>query len=49
MRSRARGRRGESGAPLPISVFVLASVLKDRSDKLLKEARGLDDVVKVIF
>lgn len=46
-RSRARAR-GEPSAPLPISVFVLASVLKDRSDKLLKEARGLDDVVKIL-
>lgn len=34
-------------APLPISVFLVASVLKDKSDKLLTEARGLDDVVKV--
>ncbi|KAD3066995.1 hypothetical protein E3N88_34875 [Mikania micrantha] len=39
--------RPESGTPLPISVFVVASVLKDRSEKLLREARGLDDVVKV--
>lgn len=36
-----------SEAPLPISVFLVASVLKDKSDKLLTEARGLDDVVKV--
>lgn len=41
------GSRSGSGAPLPISVFVVASVLKDRNDKLLREARGLDDVVKV--
>lgn len=34
-------------APLPISVFLVAGVLKDRSTKLLTEARGLDDVVKV--
>lgn len=33
--------------PLPISVFLVASVLKERSSKLLTEARGLDDVVKV--
>lgn len=33
--------------PLPISVFLVASVLKDKSTKLLTEARGLDDVVKV--
>ncbi|XVE80316.1 hypothetical protein DITRI_Ditri14bG0129900 [Diplodiscus trichospermus] len=36
-----------SDAPLPISVFLVASVLKDKSSKLLQEARGLDDVVKV--
>lgn len=34
-------------APLPISIFLVASVLKDKSSKLLQEARGLDDVVKV--
>jgi hypothetical protein len=33
--------------PLPISVFLVASVLKDKSAKLLTEARGIDDVVKV--
>ncbi|KAG5120160.1 hypothetical protein JHK82_034580 [Glycine max] len=33
-------------APLPMSVFLVASVLKDKSAKLLQEARGLDDVVK---
>lgn len=36
-----------SEAPLPISVFLVASVLKEKSTKLLQEARGLDDVVKV--
>ncbi|CAA0813940.1 Ypt/Rab-GAP domain of gyp1p superfamily protein [Striga hermonthica] len=35
-------------APLPISVFLVASVLKERSTKLLTEARGLDDVVKIL-
>ena len=33
--------------PLPISVFLVASVLKDKSSKFMTEARGLDDVVKV--
>ncbi|KAK8942449.1 hypothetical protein KSP39_PZI009371 [Platanthera zijinensis] len=37
-----------SETPLPISVFLVASVLKDKSDKLLQEARGLDDVVKIL-
>lgn len=40
--------RGDE-APLPLSVFLVASVLKDKSNKLLTEARGLDDVVKVSF
>ncbi|KAK8501740.1 hypothetical protein V6N12_002476 [Hibiscus sabdariffa] len=34
--------------PLPISVFLVASVLKDKSTQLLHEARGLDDVVKIL-
>ncbi|EOY12545.1 hypothetical protein QUC31_001868 [Theobroma cacao] len=37
-----------SDAPLPISVFLVASVLKDKSSKLQQEARGLDDVVKIL-
>lgn len=41
------GSKNASQAPLPISVFLVASVLKDKSSKLLQEARGLDDVVKV--
>ncbi|KAE8667788.1 early nodulin-like protein 3-like [Hibiscus syriacus] len=35
-------------APLPISVFLVASVLKEKSTQLLHEARGLDDVVKIL-
>lgn len=34
-------------APLPISIFLAASVLKYKSRILLQEAQGLDDVVKV--
>ncbi|KAG0497093.1 hypothetical protein HPP92_001784 [Vanilla planifolia] len=41
------GAKG-SDTPLPISVFLVASVLKDKSDKLLQEAKGLDDVVKIL-
>ncbi|KAF7822875.1 TBC1 domain family member 15-like isoform X1 [Senna tora] len=37
-----------ANAPLPISVFLVASVLKDKSSKLLHEARGLDDIVKIL-
>lgn len=50
-RNRARAKPGpepEPVAPLPIAVFLVASVLKDRSVKLLTEARGLDDVVKIL-
>lgn len=37
----------KDGEPLPISVFLVASVLKEKSVKLLTEAKGLDDVIKV--
>lgn len=36
-----------SEAPLPITVFLVASVLKDKS-AVMQEARGLDDVVKIL-
>lgn len=39
---------GNQEGPLPISVFLVASVLKDKSSMLLTEARGLDDVVKIL-
>ena len=35
--------------PVPISVFLVASVLKENSQKLLQEARGLDDIIRVSF
>lgn len=41
-------KSGGSEAPLPISVFLVASVLKAKSSKLMTEARGLDDVVKIL-
>lgn len=41
------GKNGED-PPLPISVFLVASVLKEKSAILLQQARGLDDIVKVI-
>ncbi|XP_047974871.1 TBC1 domain family member 15-like [Salvia hispanica] len=41
-------RNGTAAAPLPISVFLVASVLKEKSAKLQAEARGLDDVVKIL-
>lgn len=33
---------------IPLSIFVVASVLEARNKKLLVEAKGLDDVVKVL-
>nr|DAD20557.1 TPA_asm: hypothetical protein HUJ06_022020 [Nelumbo nucifera] len=39
---------GKNAEAPPISVFLVASVLKDKSSKLLAEARGLDDVVKIL-
>lgn len=47
-RENLKNRGASSEAPLPISVFLVASVLKDKSTKLLTEARGLDDVVKIL-
>ncbi|KAL3851240.1 hypothetical protein ACJIZ3_013122 [Penstemon smallii] len=47
-RENMRSGGKSAAAPLPISVFLVASVLKDKSDKLLTEARGLDDVVKIL-
>ncbi|CAI9088482.1 OLC1v1022818C1 [Oldenlandia corymbosa var. corymbosa] len=47
-RDNMRNGGKSSEAPLPISVFLVASVLKDKSPKLLTEARGLDDVVKIL-
>ncbi|GLT83503.1 hypothetical protein SLE2022_017900 [Rubroshorea leprosula] len=41
-------RNRKNAAPLPIAVFLVASVLKDKSTKLQQEARGLDDVVKIL-
>ncbi|MQL73731.1 hypothetical protein Taro_006069 [Colocasia esculenta] len=46
-RENMRNKSKNPDAPLPISVFLVASVLKTKSAKLLQEARGLDDVVKV--
>ncbi|KAM7250523.1 hypothetical protein ACFE04_022406 [Oxalis oulophora] len=47
-RENMKNRGNDTEAPLPISVFLVASVLKDKSATLLTEARGLDDVVKIL-
>ncbi|XP_014524531.1 TBC1 domain family member 15 [Vigna radiata var. radiata] len=41
------GKNGED-PPFPISVFLVASVLKEKSAILLQQAKGLDDVVKIL-
>ncbi|KAL6522463.1 hypothetical protein OROMI_031618 [Orobanche minor] len=46
-RENLRNRRKYGSAPPPLSVFLVASVLKDKSSKLT-EARGLDEVVKIL-
>jgi len=38
----------ESDGPVPISVFMVASVLKEKREKLLQEARGLDDLIRIL-
>jgi hypothetical protein len=37
----------DTDGPVPISVFMVASVLKEKREKLLQEARGLDDLIRV--
>lgn len=44
MKNRANGGDG----PVPISVFLVASVLKENSPKLLQEARGIDDIIRIL-
>lgn len=41
------GATSDNDGPVPISVFLVASVLKENSAKLLQEARGIDDVIRV--
>ncbi|GAU46187.1 hypothetical protein TSUD_93740, partial [Trifolium subterraneum] len=40
------GGQNTEEPPLPISIFLVASVLKEKSALLLQQAKGLDDVVK---
>ncbi|MCH80158.1 TBC1 domain family member 15-like, partial [Trifolium medium] len=42
------GAKNAEEPPLPISIFLVASVLKEKSATLLQQARGLDDVVKIL-
>ncbi|XP_031482838.1 uncharacterized protein LOC116252604 [Nymphaea colorata] len=40
--------KGNVQQTVPISVFLVASILKTKSKQMLKEANGLDDVVKIL-
>lgn len=42
------GATSDNDGPVPISVFLVASVLKENSAKLLQEARGIDDVIRIL-
>jgi len=46
-RENMKNRAHEDDGPVPISVFLVASVLKENSPKLLQEAQGIDDVIRV--
>jgi hypothetical protein len=45
-REKMKNRAHEDDGPVPISVFLVASVLKENSPKLLQEARGINDVIR---
>lgn len=42
-------KSGQSDQHSALAVFLVASVLETKNKKLLKEAKGLDDVVKVFL
>ena len=46
-RENMKNGANDDDGPVPISVFLVASVLKENSPKLLQEARGIDDVIRV--
>lgn len=46
-RENLKNRTNDGDGPVPISVFLVASVLKDNGPKLLQEARGIDDIIRV--
>lgn len=46
-RENMKNGSNDGDGPVPISVFLVASVLKENSPKLLQEARGIDDVIRV--
>uniref|UniRef100_A0A0D9WZM8 Rab-GAP TBC domain-containing protein n=1 Tax=Leersia perrieri TaxID=77586 RepID=A0A0D9WZM8_9ORYZ len=44
----AKNGAEDTEGPVPISVFMVASVLKEKREKLLLEARGLDDLIRIL-
>jgi hypothetical protein len=46
-RENMKNGANDGDGPVPISVFLVASVLKENGPKLLQEARGIDDVIRV--
>lgn len=47
-RENMKNGSNDGDGPVPISVFLVASVLKENSPKLLQEARGIDDVIRIL-
>jgi len=47
-RENMKNGANDGDGPIPISVFLVASVLKENSPKLLQEAQGIDDVIRIL-
>ncbi|KAL6909621.1 hypothetical protein ACP4OV_001902 [Aristida adscensionis] len=47
-RENIKNGANDGEGPVPISVFLVASVLKENSTTLLQEARGIDDVIRIL-
>ncbi|RCV39826.1 hypothetical protein SEVIR_9G001300v4 [Setaria viridis] len=47
-RENMKNGANDGDGPVPISVFLVASVLKENGPKLLQEARGIDDVIRIL-
>ncbi|RLM52726.1 TBC1 domain family member 15-like [Panicum miliaceum] len=47
-RENMKNGANDGDGPVPISVFLVASVLKENSPKLLQEAQGIDDVIRIV-
>ncbi|CAN6286074.1 unnamed protein product [Urochloa humidicola] len=47
-RENMKNGANDGDGPVPILVFLVASVLKENSSKLLQEAQGIDDVIRIL-